>query len=49
MGRDEGELAAPGRERFGDAIEQALVLVQRKLVQLNMTAFAGEGVWVGRK
>src|SRR5437870_12246943 len=47
MGGDEGEGAAPGGDRFGDAIEQGLVFVEGKFIEFDVTAFAGEGVWVG--
>src|SRR5262249_16872689 len=47
LGGDDGELAAPGGAGFGDAIEGALIFVQGELVQGDVAAFAGEGVWVG--
>src|SRR5437867_2654290 len=39
MGRDDFKLPAPGDDRLGDAIKQALVLVQREFVEHNMAAF----------
>jgi len=49
MGGDDGELAAPGGDGFGDSVEQALIGVQGELVEGDVTAFASEGVWVGGK
>ena len=46
---DDGELAAPGGDGFGDAIQEALVLVEGKFVEGDMAAFAGEGVGIGGK
>jgi hypothetical protein len=41
------ELAAPGGDGFGDAIEETLVGVEGEFIEGDMTAFAGEGVGVG--
>src|SRR5437588_3070452 len=47
MGGDDFELAAPGGARFGHAIEEALVGVEREFVEDDVAAFAGECVGVG--
>ncbi len=47
MRGNDRESSAPGRNRLGDSIEQALVLMQGELVQLHMTALAGQCVRVG--
>ena len=47
MGGDDGDLAAPGGDGFGDLIEHALILMESEFVELDVAAFAGKGVWVG--
>ena len=42
-------MAAPSGDGLGHAVKEALILVQNELVESDMTTFAGEGVWVGRK
>ena len=49
MGGDDGKLASPHCNGFGDAIEKALILMKRELVESDMAAFAREGVWIGGK
>ena len=46
-GGDDGELAAPGGDGFGDAVELALVGVEGEFIQGDVAAFAGEGIGVG--
>src|SRR5688572_9158037 len=47
MGGDDGELAAPGGARLGDAIEFALLAMDGELVELDVAGFADESVGVG--
>jgi hypothetical protein len=49
MGGKDGEGAAPLGNGFGDVIEEALIFVEGELVNFNVTAFAGESVWIGRE
>src|SRR5580765_1616645 len=49
MGGDDGELTAPGGDGFGDAVEEALILVESEFVDGDVAAFAGEGVGFGGK
>ena len=47
MGRNDFELAAPGSDRLGDAIEETLVGVQSEFVEDDVAALARECVWIG--
>ena len=47
--RNDGKLAAPHGDRFGDAVKEPLVLVQGELVKGDVAALAGQGVGVGRE
>jgi hypothetical protein len=49
VGGDDGELAAPGGDGFGNAVKEALVLVEREFVEGDMAAFAGQGVGIRGK
>jgi hypothetical protein len=46
MGGNDGELAAPSGYRFSDFVEETLVLVECKLVELDVATFASESVWI---
>ncbi len=46
-GGDDGELAAPVGDGFGEGVEEALVRVEGKFVEGDVAAFTGEGVGVG--
>ncbi len=46
LGGDDGELAAPVDARAGDGVKLALVFVNGEFVELDVTGFADEGVWV---
>jgi hypothetical protein len=43
---NDGELAAPGGDGFGDAIEEALIFVESEFVESDVAAFAREGVGI---
>jgi len=47
MGGDDGKLAAPGGDGFGDGEQEALIAMESELVEFDMAAFAGEGVGIG--
>ena len=47
MRGEDGEGAAPGGARFGEAIEEALVLMDGELIQFDMTGLANERVRAG--
>ena len=47
VGGDDFELAAPGGDGLGDAVEQGLVLVKSKFIEDDMAALASEGVGIG--
>jgi hypothetical protein len=49
VGGDDGEVAAPGGDGLGHAVEEALIFVQGEFVEFNVAAFAGEGIGVGRE
>ena len=46
---NDGELTAPHGYRFGSAIEEALIRVERELVKRDVATFASEGVRIGGK
>src|SRR5438046_1429209 len=49
MGGDDGKSAAPLSDGFGNAIKQALILVEGEFVEFDMAALASEGVRIGGK
>ena len=49
VGGDDGELAAPHGDGFGDAVQEALVRVKGEFVEGDVAALAGESVGVGGK
>src|SRR5207249_8903557 len=46
---NDGELAAPGDNGFGDPVQQPLIMVQRELIEFTMPALAGQCVRVRRQ
>ena len=47
MSGDDFQLAAPGGDRLGDAIEQALIGMEREFIENHVAMFAGERIWIG--
>ncbi|MPN17947.1 hypothetical protein SDC9_165305 [bioreactor metagenome] len=46
LGGDQTELSAPGSHRLGYAVEQPLILMQGELVQLHVTPFPRQCIWI---
>jgi len=47
MGGDDRDGTAPLGDGFGDAEEEALIFVEGEFVELDVTAFASEGIGAG--